>query len=170
MKRLLTLLTAAALLLSLAACGNQSGSSGTGSSAGSQSGGGSGAVDIAGLKDTIISDLSIQDPMDLPAEQLGELYGIDAADVADSACFITMGGTFPDEIVMVEAADADAAARISEKLEARLDEVKTQSQNYDEENYALAQACRVMESGNTLALFLSPQHEAMENLFEEAAK
>lgn len=81
-----------------------------------------------------------------------------------------MDGVFPDEIVMIKATDADAAKRIEEKLNKRLEEVKVQSESYDAENYALAQECKVIKEGNYVALFLSAKHADMEKIFQDAAK
>lgn len=125
-------------------------------------------VDLKALKDNMISSLGIENAADVAADRLTALYGIEAADVTDSACFITMQGVFPEEIVMVKAADDAAAARIAEKLLVRLQDVLNQSKNYDEENYALAQTCKVMSKNGYVALFISAQHEAMEKMFDEA--
>lgn len=125
-------------------------------------------VDIANVKESIISELGIDGAMDLGTDRLLDLYGIEAEDVDSSACFVTMDGVFPDEIIMVNAKSKEAMSRIEEKLRSRLDEVKVQSQSYDPENYAMAQECKVMTKGMTVALFLSPDHEAMEEMFESA--
>ena len=158
MKRFVACILALLMLLSLAACGGKTGDNTENSTEEI-------TVDISALKTKIVEELKVEGAMDLPVSRLSALYGIEEADVKNSACFITMGGTFPDEIIMVEAVDGAAASRVEEKLQARLDEVKKQSQNYDAENYALAQACKVMKAGNTVALFISAQHEEMENMF-----
>ena len=105
--------------------------------------------------------------MDLAPARLLALYGIEEADIKESACFVTMDGIFPDEIVMIKAADTDAADRIEEKLNTRLDEIKVQSQSYDPENYAIAQECKVFREGNVVALFVSAKHADMEAIFNK---
>lgn len=122
-------------------------------------------IDIKAVKEQIISQLNIEGAMDLASERLLALYGIEAADIASSACYVTMDGVFPDEIVMIEAVDADAAKRVEEKLQTRLEEIKVQSQSYDPENYAVAQECKVLKEGNVVALFMSPKHAEMEEIF-----
>ena len=106
--------------------------------------------------------------MDLAPERLLALYGIEEADIADSACYVTMDGVFPDEIVIIKASGAEAAKRVREKLSARLEEIMVQSQSYDPENYAIAQECSVQQSGEVIALFMSPNHKAMEDIFNAA--
>lgn len=124
------------------------------------------AVDIASVKSQIISELKIDGAMDIASTRLLDLYGIEEVWIADSQCFVTMDGVFPDEVIMVRAADKSAVTQIEEKLNARLNEVKVQSQSYDPENYAIAQECKVITQGTVVALFLSPDHEVMEKIFE----
>ncbi len=125
-------------------------------------------IDIQAVKEQIITDLKVEGAMDIQPARLLALYGVEEADIADSACYVTMDGVFPDEIVIIKATDADAAKRVEEKLQTRLDEIKVQSQSYDPENYAIAQECKVLKSGNTVALFMSPNHEDMEAIFNAA--
>ena len=124
--------------------------------------------DLTAIKDSILSQLEIADAMNLPAERLLDLYGIEAAQIKTSACFITMGGAFPDEIVMVEAVDAAAAKEVTQKLEARLADVKNQAQNYDAESYALLEKCKVTTTGTYVTLFISAKSEAMQSIFDNA--
>lgn len=125
-------------------------------------------MDIQAVKEQIITELKVEGAMDLAPERLLALYGIEEADIADSACYVTMDGVFPDEIVIIKASGADAAKRVREKLSARLEEIKVQSQSYDPENYAIAQECSVQQSGEVIALFMSPNHKAMEDIFNAA--
>ncbi len=152
MKRIVILALALVLALSLAACGAPK------------------TMDIAAVKTQIMEQVKPVDPLDLPGERLGELYGIAAEDVKASACFITMSGAFPDEVVIVEATDAAAADRIEGKLQQRLEDVTNQAQNYDAESFALLQKCKVQRIGNYLALFISAENAAMQEIFNQAAK
>lgn len=122
---------------------------------------------IVSIKEQIITDLSVEGAMDIPTERLLDLYGVEAQAVKTSACFVTMGGAFPDEIIMVEAIDSAAAEQIAEKLETRLADVSNQAQNYDAESYALFQKCKVQKSGVYVALFISAKAEQMQKLFDQ---
>lgn len=125
-------------------------------------------IDINALKNTIIEKAELTDPLELNAEGLCELYDIDSADVSEAVCVTTLDGTFPDEVIIIKAANEDAQKRITDKLSSHLDDVKIQSQNYDAENFALAQKCRIIEKGNYLALFISAKHAQMEKILEES--
>lgn len=153
MKRFLIILFVLLLVVATSGCGNTNVE-----------------VDIVEVKEAIISELEIADPLDLPVERLQDLYGISTDLIKSSACFITMGGAFPDEIVMVEAVDAAAVKVISEKLEARLADVKNQAQNYDAESFALLEKCEVRTTGAYVTLFISALSSEMQSVFESLAK
>lgn len=163
-KRFSALLLAFVMIFALAACsdntgdGNNDGNSDTA------------VVDIENVKETIISELSITDARSLDSSRLLDLYGIKEEDVTASACFVTMNAIFPDEVIMVNAVNKDKAQEIAEMLQTHLDAVKVQSQSYDAENYAIAQKCEVMTEGLTVALFLSPDQEAMVEIFNRISE
>lgn len=114
-------------------------------------------VDLAAVRTAIVDQLGLVDPLNLDTDALNNLYGIDPSLVAQSASFTVAAGTFPDEVIMVEAVSDEAVASIQEKLQSRLDEVLVQSQNYDAENYKAAQSCQVRVNGRFVSLILSPK-------------
>ena len=127
-------------------------------------------VDLSALSNQIIKSAGVEGAMPLPKERLTDLYGIAQADIASAGCFITMNGSFPEEAIMIEAKDSGAQSRIVSALNTRLADVLVQAENYDAENYALAKQCKVITSGNYVALFVSPHHAAMESAFNSAVK
>lgn len=163
-KRFSALLLAFVMIFALAACSDNTGD---GNSDGNSD---TAVVDIETVKETIISELSITDARSLDSSRLLDLYGIKEEDVTASACFVTMNAIFPDEVIMVNAVNKDKAQEIVELLQTHLDAVKVQSQSYDAENYAIAQKCEVMTEGLTVALFLSPDQEAMVEIFNRIAE
>lgn len=114
-------------------------------------------VDLAAVRTAIVDQLGLSDPLNLDTDALNNLYGIDPSLVAQSASFTVAAGTFPDEVVMVEAVSDEAVATIQEKLQSRLDQVLVQSQSYDAENYKAAQSCQVRVNGRFVSLILSPK-------------
>ena len=114
-------------------------------------------VDLAAVRTAIVDQLGLSDPLNLDTDALNNLYGIDPSLIAQSASFTVAAGTFPDEVVMVEAVSDEAVATIQEKLQSRLDEVLVQSQSYDAENYKAAQSCQVRVNGRFVSLILSPK-------------
>ena len=157
MKKIVSLLLAFVIVFSFAACSSGDDSSAQNNTAVN--------VDLAAVKAEMIEKLSPADPINLEAQSLLDLYGIAAEDVESCACYTTMDGVFPEEVIMIKAKDADALGRIEEKMNNRIGEVKVQSQNYDAENYAIAQKCEVQKNGNYIAMFLSPDYDSLTQIF-----
>ncbi len=155
MKKILSSLIILALVLSFAACGKAPKET---------------VIDLTAVKEKITEGVELQEPMPLEVDALSDLYGIDSEDVTECEALVTMDGTFPDEIIMVKAANEEAKAKIVESFNSRLSEVKIQSQNYDETNYKLAQECKVLTEGSYVALFISANHAKMETIFESAVE
>ena len=174
MKRFLTLLMALTMLLALAACGggdqepdttNEPAQTETQEPANEPAAG----VDLEALKAQMLSDAGITDYIDVPAENLSSVYGIDAAQVVSAAAFNAMtGGAFPEEVVMVQAADEAAAADVAAKLEAKLDAIAQQAASYDPDSLELAENCDVVIDGVYVGLFFTQHYDAMVSAFQSA--
>lgn len=128
------------------------------------------SVSLANVRSKMMSECGISDAMPIETAGLANLYGIQPSQVKQSAGFVTMSGTFPHEIIMVEANDSASADNIASHLQSRLTEVLNQSKSYDADNYALAQQCRVTRNGNFVALFLSPSHSALSAVYGRYVK
>lgn len=162
MKRLIVMMLMLATLCTLAACGNNSVDPTKDTTPVT--------VDIAAVKAQILNDVEIVDPLDLTTERACVQYYLDASDVKNSACMVAMGGAFPEEILMFEATDAEAAARIAEKLQAKLQDLLNQSANYDADTNALLKECKVETVGNYVTLFIHAKHAQMREIFNAAKK
>ncbi len=127
-------------------------------------------VDLTAVRDEITNTLSIQDAILIESADLLDLYGISEDILLQSASFVTMDGTFPHEIVMTQGKDSSCADKIEQSLTARLSEVLLQSKSYDAENYALAQECKVIRTGNFVSIFLSPLQNDMLSVYQEFVK
>ena len=126
-------------------------------------------ADLAGLMAQMISDAGIADYIEVPAENLSNVYGIDAAQVVNAAAFNAMtGGAFPEEVVMIQAVDEAAAADMAAKLEGRLTSIADQAASYDPASLELAENCDVITSGVYVGLFFSNHYDAMASAFQSA--
>lgn len=126
-------------------------------------------ADLTGLMAQMISDAGIADYIDVPAENLPNVYGIDGAQVVNAAAFNAMtGGAFPEEVVMIQAVDEAAAADIAAKLEGRLTAIADQAASYDPASLELAENCDVVTSGVYVGLFFSNHYDAMVSAFQSA--
>lgn len=124
-------------------------------------------LSLAGIREKMVTDLGISDYMELSADRLLDLYGIQEADYVQSGSFATMSGAFPGEVILLEAADDAAAKRIAEHLQTRLDEVLNQYKTYDAATYALAEACTIDTDGRVVSMLLSPEREDLRKLLTE---
>jgi len=152
MKKAIFIVLALVFALGLAACG-----------------GGTGAfkeVDLTKVMAAIQEQVKPQEMMELQEGNLMDYYGIDPVDVKQFAASISETGLKASEIVMMEAVDADAATRIKEKLEGRLQQLINSFNNYLPEEYAIAKDCKVESYGNYVTLFVSDKADRMKEIFE----
>lgn len=176
MKKLFAVLMCVLMVISLAACSQSKGEETTAPSV-DASADASEAVTAApvvegkgleALKNKMVAELDLKDPIILDNGRLLEQYGITEDTIASQSSFIVLTGVFPAEIIMVEAVDEAAAKDVEAKLQSRLDNLKQQSQSYDADSYAIASACEVETEGNFVALFFSEHNEAMVEMFNES--
>ncbi|MBR5774600.1 MAG: DUF4358 domain-containing protein, partial [Clostridia bacterium] len=124
-------------------------------------------VDLKQVMTEIETSVTLPENMDdiTNADLLLQYYGIDVADVKSFAVKINGTGIKCDEIVMIEATDADALGRIKTCLENRLDDVKNQMNNYLPDEYKIAAACKAETVGNYATLFISADAKTMTDIF-----
>ena len=127
-------------------------------------------MDIDALKTDIIQQLQVKDSMELPKDRLTDMYGFAQEDIKSSACYITMGGAFVEEIILLECTDDAAAERLVQKLEVKLSDAKSQAQNYDAQTYTMLGDCKVQRMDTYVALFISGDAPQMQQMFDAAAK
>lgn len=128
-----------------------------------------GAVDLAALRDKMVSDYQLTDVLEVETPALETAYGISADLVKSSASFnASSGAAFPQEIVMVEAVDETAAADVASKLENRLSSIAEQAASYDPDSLALAEKCKVVTDGVYVGMFFSSNYDGMVADFQAA--
>lgn len=125
----------------------------------------SSSVSLSSVKGKVLSNAGVSGANDLNSGAISSLYGISSSDMKQAAGFMIIGGAFPEEGVMIEANDSSAASRVAAALQNRLDDVKSQSANYDADSFAVVKKCKVVKSGNFVGLFLTKTHTSMENTF-----
>ena len=93
------------------------------------------------------------------AADLNRFYGIAAEDVKEFAGGVNNSGVDQEEIVMILAADSDAADRIKTALENRLQSKLNETKNYNPEQYAIVEKSSVDVDNLYVSLFIS-EHSA----------
>jgi len=106
-------------------------------------------------------------PLD-PDMQLN-FCGIDSADCAQAVVAICSDGLRADEIWLIEAVDASALERLQELAQNRLTAKAEESITYSPEQYAVVQKAQVITVDNYLAVFVSPEVDAVAAVFRNAA-
>lgn len=157
MKRILAIL---ALILSLALCltacgGNKSQQSGT-----------------ADLQ-AILSEFKLgEEMMPLTLDDLNDIYfmGIEPDDAKQCAAAIHSSGINCDEIIMIEAANADAAGRIKEILDQRYQTKLNETDNYLPEENAIIKTCSVTQNGNYVAMIVAPNAAELTKIYNKYVK
>ena len=97
-------------------------------------------------------------------DKLELYYGIDPADVKEFAAEVAKNSaTEIDEVVLVKAVDANAAKRVAQKLELRLQSQKDLCASYSADLLAVADKCSVRTQDVLVSLIITEK-------FDEAVK
>ena len=153
MKKVISLILALALVLSLAACGGKEKAT---------------AVDLNALYESYsqyLPDMFTMDEMTMM-----DFLGIDVADCTQFQVAVCSEGMRSDEVWLIEAKDQAALENLRQlaqtRIEAKLDETVT----YAPDQYVVVEKAQIVENGLYLALFISPEVDAMVAGFEAAFK
>ena len=104
----------------------------------------------------------------LTQDDLLDIYGIERADVKQYAARTHSSGLTCDEVVLVEAADKKAAARVKKALDNRYQNKLNETQNYLPEEYAVIKTCKVYEDGNYIAMIVGHQAADWVKIYNES--
>lgn len=108
--------------------------------------------------------------MELAASDMLDLYGIEEADMKQFAAVVNTSGIDCDEVILVEAVDADAAARVKTCLDNRYQAKLNETENYLPDEFAIIKECAVSQNGNFVAMIVAPGAEDMVKAYEGAVK
>ena len=92
---------------------------------------------------------------------LKTFYGVDAADVKEFAGGFNSTGVSQEEIIFIQAVDADAAQRVADHLEQHRQSKLDQMKNYNPEQYAIIEKSSVDTDKNYVSLIISPKASEM---------
>ena len=154
MKKLIALMMPLVMTVSLAAC-SQSGNSGK-------------TADLPKVLETMKSEVGFSDVIELDEGGLKTNYGIEAEDVKQFAALVDASGIKCEEVVLIEATDADAAKRVKEQLDKRLESKLAQNKDYLPEQYAIIKKCSVEQDGNYVSMIVGEQHEKLTEIYQKA--
>jgi len=155
MKKILSAILLVAMLLTLTACGGEQKPAQT---------------KTVSLPDVLAKFTFDGDMLALDATNLLDLYGIAEADMKQYAATVNSSGIDCDEVILIEAVDAAAAARVKEMLDARYQAKLAETENYLPDEYAIIKECSVTADGNFVAMIVAPGAADMVKVYSEAIK
>lgn len=126
-------------------------------------------LDLQNIYETLTGLENMPEMLLLEPDMQLNFCGIDSADCTQAVVAICSNSLRADEIWLVEAVDEDALARLEELAQSRLTAKAEESITYSPEQYAVVQKAQVITAGKYLAVFVSPEVDAVTAAFREAA-
>ncbi len=101
-------------------------------------------------------------------DKLELYYSVDPADVKEFAAEVAKNSaTEIDEVILIKAVDEEAAKRVAEKLELRLQAQKDLCASYSAELLAVADKCAVRTQGVLVSLIITEQYDKATSICDE---
>ncbi len=160
-KVFLAVISAAVIALCMCSCGNSNAGSGSGTASTAAK-----EINLSEVISTINSSSPNQMELIEGVDDLNKYYSISKEDVKSFGAEIDKSGI--DEVVIVEAVDADAAARIQAKLQQRYNSKKQLGASYSPEDLQIIKNCSVKTNGNIVSMIISSNAGAMEEVLNSA--
>lgn len=152
MKKLFCLMLALSLVLSLAACGGKAEEPVS--------------VDVKALYESYSQYMP---DMFYPDEAtLMSFLGINSADCAQYQVAICAEGMRADEVWLIEAKDQAALEGLRQLAQTRIEAKLDETVSYAPDQYVVVEKAKLLENGLYLALFISPDVDALASGFEAA--
>lgn len=152
MKKLISIVLLIVLVLTLSACGGKK------------------EAKSVNLSEVLAKFSFDGEMMALEVTDLLDLYGIAAEDVKQHAATVNTSGIDCDEVVLVEAANADAAKRVKTALDNRYQAKLNETENYLPDEFAVIKTCSVTTNGNYVAMIVAPNAADMVKVYNESFK
>ena len=132
--------------------------------------GGTKNADLSGILTEINTkyDLSLTE-IDT-TDKLNKYYGINPEDVKQFAAETNQNNNAAIEIVLVEAVDSDAAARVETALTTRFNSIVQQYSSYTPEKLDMVKACKVTKDGNFVSMIVADDAAGMSEVYNSSIK
>ena len=165
MKRFAVLFLAIILILSAAACGDNNDNSNNNNNGNSVSANKN--VELSTIMTDIESKVTLPEmAVYTDVEDMLDIYGIKESDIKQFVAQVNADGLAQDEIVIVEAVNAESAESVRERLQKRYDNKLSQNENYNPTQAAIIKACKVEVNGNFVSLIVSPNAEKITEIYK----
>lgn len=154
---------ALAACILLTGCGNNGGES-------SSTGGDTSTVSVAEktpaeMTAELLETVELPEMSEVTADKLLAYYGIDEADVTEFSAYVAGAGVYPDEFGVFVAPDEEAAKRIYDALDERIDKQNATYADYSpNEMYKFDNYC-LQRFGSTVSYAVCADNEAANEIF-----
>ena len=108
-----------------------------------------------------LESVGMPDMVSLKADMMLDFYGIMAEDVKQAVVTVCSDGLRADEVWLLEAVSADAAAKLKGLAENRLKQKDAESVTYSPEQNAVVKKAFLTVEGNYVIMIGSPDVDAM---------
>lgn len=151
MKKVISLILALALLMSMSACGGKNETA---------------SVDLKALYESYSQYMP---DMFFPDEDtMMNFLGIDTKDCVQYQIAICAEGMRADEVWLMEAKNASSLENLRQLAETRVEAKKDETVSYAPDQYVVVEKAVILTQGNYLALLISPDVDALKAGFESA--
>lgn len=165
MKRMKWTALIAALAMLLAACGAAPAPETAAPAAESQAGE---SPDLEAVYHNFEETFELPEMAAVSEKRRDAILGIAPEDCLQAVTLLCGDSVRADEIWMIEAAGDDAADRIAELAQARLDQRAQEMENYLPDQLQIVKQAKLVREGRFIGLFVSPDADAMEEAFRAA--
>ena len=127
-------------------------------------------MDMQAVYEEISQSIELPQMLELDASLMLDYCGIREEAVNQAKVLICADSLRTDEIWLLEAKDAAAAKDLMALADKRLSKKGEESITYSPEQYKVVEKAKCLQEGNYIALFVSPDSEAMANVFLNSKK
>lgn len=114
----------------------------------------------------IAGAVDMPEMVEMTADEMADYLGLEASDYSDFAYYTCLIATQPDELAIIAATDGDAAGRIKQKLQDRLDYKAKSAENYLPENIPIIKKAVIRQDGLTVSMLVSADAEDMAAVYD----
>ena len=164
MKRMIAMILAAAMLLCLAGCKSETNPDTQPSSVPQET---NAPADMEKIYEAMAEKMPEMIRMD--ETTMLNFCGIQAADCVQVVAAICADGLITDEVWLIEAKDEAALERLKTLAENRLQAKGEDSITYSPEQYEVVQKAQILTNGLYMALIVSPDVDALADIFQASA-
>ena len=103
----------------------------------------------------ISESIELPEMVEFPQDELSEYIGIEPDEYLSAVSFSCLDALRPDEIIIVQAINENAAAEVYKKLKARLEYKRKSAINYLPENIPIIDKAVIRQDGLTVSMLVS---------------